>query len=64
VFLEQAWKLDDEGTFVELVDGTRGVWVRCDDVQLVQFLAGEDVDDGASLEAEPARSEEGDHDDG
>jgi len=38
IFLEEAWQLDDEGEFVEVVNGSTGMWVRCDDVQLVQFL--------------------------
>jgi hypothetical protein len=38
--------LDDEGVFVAPLNGTAGVWVRCDDVQLVQFLTGEETEDG------------------
>jgi len=38
IFLQQAWLLDDEGEFKGLTEGTAGVWIRCDDAQLVQFL--------------------------
>lgn len=41
VYLQEAWQMADDGTFEAPVvgNGTVGVWVRCDDVQLVQFLA-------------------------
>lgn len=38
IFLQQAWLLNDDGSFIEAVKGTKGMWIRCDDVQLVQFL--------------------------
>ncbi|RAV14660.1 hypothetical protein DQP55_08865 [Mycolicibacterium sp. GF69] len=39
IFLEQAWLLDEGGAFVEPVNGSLGVWIRCEDALLVQFLA-------------------------
>lgn len=44
IFLQQAWELKEDGSFVEPVKGSKGVWIRCDDAQLVQFL--EQVEDG------------------
>jgi hypothetical protein len=38
VFLKEAWELDEDGVFLQPVPGTAGVWIRCDDVQFVQFL--------------------------
>jgi hypothetical protein len=38
IFLEQAWELDAEGAFIRLVEGTSGVWIKCDDAHVVQFL--------------------------
>lgn len=38
VYLQEAWELTDDGTFVAALPGPSGVWIRCDDAQLVQFL--------------------------
>ena len=38
VFLEQAWSLDDVGTPVEPLPGSRGLLVRQDDVEVLEFL--------------------------
>jgi hypothetical protein len=43
IFLQEAWLLGDDGSFIEAIKGTSGVWIRCDDAQLVQFLE-KDVD--------------------
>lgn len=51
IFLQQAWELKEDGSFVEPVKGSQGVWIRCDDAQLVQFL--EQVDDGDYAEEKP-----------
>jgi hypothetical protein len=39
VFLEQAFKMSHDGSFGEPVDNTAGVYVRCDDVRVIEFLA-------------------------
>jgi hypothetical protein len=51
IFIEQAWVLDDQGTFESSVQGTAGLWIRCDDALIVQFLlpqqdATESADNG------------------
>jgi hypothetical protein len=38
LFVEQAWELDEDGAFVEVVQGTAGMWIKCDDAPVVQFL--------------------------
>jgi hypothetical protein len=58
VFMEEAWMLDDDGVFLAPLSGTTGVWVRCDDVQLVQFLTGEEPDEGDTVET-AARTDDG-----
>lgn len=46
IYLEEAWTLGNDGTFDGIVSASRGMWVRCDDAQLVQFLgAGEPSSD-------------------
>ncbi|MDO1482245.1 DUF6338 family protein [Rhodococcus ruber] len=46
IFLEEAWELNENGEFVQAINGSAGVWVRCDDVQLVQFLHAADSVNG------------------
>jgi hypothetical protein len=43
IFLDEAWELDEDGVFLQAVPRTAGVWIRCDDVQFVQFLGPGDV---------------------
>jgi hypothetical protein len=38
MFVEQAWKLDEDGAFVQAVEGTTGLWIECGDAPVVQFL--------------------------
>jgi hypothetical protein len=45
MFLEQAWTLSGDGVFDEPVPGTAGVWIRCDEAQLVQYLHAQDESD-------------------
>jgi hypothetical protein len=41
LFLERAWRLDEEGSFVAEVHDTAGVWLRAEDIRLVEFLEPE-----------------------
>jgi hypothetical protein len=44
VFLQEAWPLKENGAFEHApVSGSRGVWIKCDDVRAVEFLAAEDA---------------------
>jgi hypothetical protein len=38
LYLEQAWRLDEDGTFVEAVESTRGMLLRRDDVAVLELL--------------------------
>lgn len=42
VYLEQAWQLDEKGGFVQVLPGTRGLWVSHDAMAFVYFYEGED----------------------
>jgi hypothetical protein len=44
LFLEQAWELAPTGRFIRPVEQSDGVWIRCDDAQLVQFVREGDAD--------------------
>jgi hypothetical protein len=54
IFLQQAWLLDDDGSFIGAVKESKGVWIGCDDAQLVQFL--EEVVDGGGYPEEREES--------
>jgi hypothetical protein len=47
VFLDVPYQLNEEGTFQGPIDGGTGMWIRCDDVQLVQFLQAGDTEPSA-----------------
>jgi hypothetical protein len=38
VYIEEAWRLDEDGKFTEPIEGTKGAFVSRDDCVLVQFL--------------------------
>jgi hypothetical protein len=38
LYLQQAWRLDEDGTFVEPVESTRGVLLKRDDVAVLELL--------------------------
>jgi hypothetical protein len=40
--------MNDDGSFADQVTNTAGMWVRCDDVQLVQFVRPEVADDDSA----------------
>jgi hypothetical protein len=40
IFLEEAWRLGADGSFVEPVDGSQGLLIRRDRIDVVEFLEG------------------------
>jgi Family of unknown function (DUF6338) len=38
VFVEMAWRLSAEGEFIEKIEGSTGLWIKCDDAPVVEFL--------------------------
>ncbi len=45
LFLEEAWRLDENGGFVEPIRGTAGLFVPQDSIELVELLQPQEVDD-------------------
>lgn len=39
LYLEVAWRLNNDGAFEQPVPNSKGMWVRCDDAQVVQFIS-------------------------
>lgn len=54
IYLQEAWELDEDGQFVRPIQGTAGVWIRCDDAQFVQFLEAGETTAGQSAESSGA----------
>jgi hypothetical protein len=47
LFVQSAYQMSAEGMFLRLVEGTTGIYIRCDDARLVEFVASSaDTGDG------------------
>jgi Family of unknown function (DUF6338) len=46
LFLQEAWRLAEDGSFVERMRGSQGVLVRQDTIDFVELLTPEEVRDG------------------
>lgn len=42
LYIGTQWKMGDDGSFVHEIDGSLGVYVRCDDARAVAFVAADD----------------------
>jgi len=51
LYLEQAWRLDNDGRFIDLVEGTRGLLIRRDDVEVLELLSVRSSEVNSSGEA-------------
>jgi hypothetical protein len=38
LYLEQAWRLDRDGQFIEPMEGSAGLLVRREDIEVLEFL--------------------------
>jgi hypothetical protein len=45
IYLEQAWQLDGDGTFLYPIPTSQGVWISHDSIAYVHFLEGSDTPD-------------------
>ena len=36
--MEQAWRLDEEGRFMQALEGSRGLLLRREDAAIIEFL--------------------------
>jgi amino acid transporter len=43
LYVEEAWRLDSEGSFVEPVANTHGILIRQDTVSVVEFISSEEM---------------------
>jgi Family of unknown function (DUF6338) len=47
LFVSFQWHMNEAGAFVKPVEGSRGVWIRCDDARAVEFVAAPREDKAA-----------------
>lgn len=38
IFIEYAWEISENGAFLRAIPDTEGIWIRGDDVQMIEFL--------------------------
>jgi hypothetical protein len=56
IFVEIAYEMDSDGSFSSPVESSIGMWIRCDDAQLVQYLSVPDQP-GSSDDSDEAASD-------
>lgn len=57
LYLQEAWRLDEEGNFVDAILDSRGVWIAHDVLVYVEFLK-EESDAGEPHQARPGPDDE------
>lgn len=57
IYLEQAWQLDKDGTFLYPIPTSQGVWISHDSIAFVHFLEGLDTPDEPTANATGANGE-------
>jgi Family of unknown function (DUF6338) len=50
IYVEEVWRLDEDGRFVERVEGTDGAMVNREDCELIAFFKTREARDGKTLE--------------
>lgn len=43
IFVETAWRLDEQGKFEKPIAGSAGQWIKCDDAPVIEFLRPQDT---------------------
>jgi hypothetical protein len=49
LYIAQQWKMTEDGAFEEEVTNSRGVYVRCDDARVVEFIAPEATEEEGTI---------------
>lgn len=62
LFLEQGFMMNEDGSFGYAVENTTGVYIRCDDIRVIEFLvpAEEPAADGDAGHTDPTEGAQGD----
>ena len=47
LYLQEVWKIGEEGKFIEKIPGSKGVLVNYDSIEYIEFF---DIDEGESNE--------------
>ena len=48
--VEEVWRLDEDGKFIERIEGSEEAIVNSEDCELIQFFETREVRDGKTLE--------------
>lgn len=52
LYLEEAWRLDQQGAFVGPIQDSEGLLIRCEDVDILEFVAIELEEEDEATEKE------------
>jgi hypothetical protein len=50
IYVEEVWRLGEDGKFIERVEGTEGAMVNSEDCELIEFFETREARDGRTLE--------------
>jgi Family of unknown function (DUF6338) len=50
IYVEEVWRLDEDGKFIERVEGTEGAILSSEDCELIEFFETREARDGETLE--------------
>jgi hypothetical protein len=50
IYIEEVWRLDEDGRFIERVEGTRGAIVNREDCELIEFFETREAREGRTLD--------------
>lgn len=59
MFIEEAWRMKDDGTFVEAQPNSVGLYVRCDDIRSVEFISPDVPAGNTVVEVNNAQAQNG-----
>jgi hypothetical protein len=57
LFIQSQWKLDESGTFLAKVEGTRGVYVSCGNADIIEWVDAPPAQPAGQAGAGPAQPE-------
>ncbi len=60
LYIAQQWKMGEDGSFIDEVTNSRGIYIRCDDARVVEFIGSVTANANSEInsESEPQRAEE------
>jgi hypothetical protein len=50
IYIEEVWRLDEDGKFIERVEGSEGAMVNSEDYEFIEFFNAREARDGKTSE--------------